>query len=351
MKNKYVLHGHYPVTPKEYFTKMSEYVSDDESHDQYGNGNELKEFEKEIAQLFNKEDCLFLQSGTMAQQIALRIWTDIKENKNVAFHPKCHLEIHEHMSYSVLHNLNSELIGEKDKLFSIEDLKSLSSKPSVLLFELPQREIGGQLPAWSDLVEQINYLKSQNIIVHLDGARIWECTTYYKKSLKEIAELFDSAYISFYKGIGAIAGAALLGNKDFINEAKIWNRRHGGNLVKSSPYYISARYNLGKRINSFESYFLKTQEIYSLVSEIKEIKIVPEAPQANMFHLYIKNSKETLLKKAMQACKELGIDYFPSIQTVTDELCKLEWYVGDATLDVPLEVINKFLNYLAKEDF
>ena len=45
----------------------------------------------------------------------------------------------------------------------------------------------------------------------MDGARLWECTPYYGRTLAEIAGLFDTVYVSFYKGLGGLAGSALAG--------------------------------------------------------------------------------------------------------------------------------------------
>ena len=52
--------------------------------------------------------------------------------------------------------------------------------------------------------------------MHLDGARIWQCRGYYGKSFAEIGEVFDSVYVSFYKELGAMGGAMLLGPEDII---------------------------------------------------------------------------------------------------------------------------------------
>jgi hypothetical protein len=76
---------------------------------------------------------------------------------------------------------------------------------AALLVELPQREIGGLLPAWDDLVAQVGWARDRDTAVHLDGARLWEAAAGYERSPAEVAALFDSVYVSFYKGIGALA--------------------------------------------------------------------------------------------------------------------------------------------------
>ena len=56
------------------------------------------------------------------------------------------------------------------------------------------------------------------------------CEAFYRRSLADISALFDMAYISFYKQLGGLAGAALTGPEDVVAEAKEWRRRHGGML-------------------------------------------------------------------------------------------------------------------------
>lgn len=329
------IHGHYPVKPHNFLKKLGQRVDPEVESDFYGVGERLQSFESEIAELFGKEAAVFMISGTMAQPIALRIWSDRAKNNKVAFHPKCHLEIHEHKAYRHLHRLEAELIGEKDNLITLEDLVGMEEVPSSVLIELPQREIGGQLPSWKELEQQVSYLKSLDIKVHLDGARIWECQSFFQKSYKEIGELFDSIYISFYKGIGAVAGAMLLGNKDFVEESRIWMRRQGGNLIALYPYYLSAQYSFNLRINRFEEYFLKTLEMTEELKKYDIVKINPISPKVNMFHLYIKGNEKEIVRSVLAASAETGIWFFDKLQrTKKESFHHKEIYAGDAVLDI-----------------
>src|SRR3954451_1391931 len=196
--------------------------------DQYGEGPVVEEFEARFAELLDKEAAALLPSGTMAQQIALRIHCDRRGADTVGFHPTCHLELHEHGAYAQLHGLRAELVGDRDSLIKLADLQGLDARLGTLLLELPQREIGGQLPEWDELVEQIEWARGRGAATHLDGARIWEAAPYYDRPYSEIAALFDTVYVSLYKGLGGFAGCVLAGAQDVIDEARVWRRRHGG---------------------------------------------------------------------------------------------------------------------------
>jgi threonine aldolase len=76
--------------------------------------------------------------------------------------------------------------------------------------------------------------------LHFDGARIWESQPWFGRPLPEIAALADSVYVSFYKGLGGLAGAALLGPADFIAEARLWRRRLGGTVYHLTAEAVSA---------------------------------------------------------------------------------------------------------------
>src|SRR5882672_6461875 len=88
------LFGHGPQRPRAVLADLAEEAAADEEPDRYGEGSLINDFERDIAVLLGKEAAVFLPSGTMAQQIALRIWSENKRSSTVAFHPTCHLEIH-----------------------------------------------------------------------------------------------------------------------------------------------------------------------------------------------------------------------------------------------------------------
>src|SRR5260221_12150449 len=242
------LFAHGPQRPRAVLADLAAEAGPDEEPDRYGEGSLISDFERDVAELLGKEAAVFLPSGTMAQQIALRILAGRAPTPTVAFHPTCHLEIHEQKGYELLHGLHGRLVGERSRLITLDDLRAMPVPLAALLLELPQREIGGQLPSWSGLEARTTWAREPGAAAHMDGARLWESGPFYGRSYADIAGLFDSVYVSFYKGIGAIAGAALAGPTAFIAEARLWQRRHGGNLVQLYPFVLSARANLRRRL-------------------------------------------------------------------------------------------------------
>lgn len=329
------LAGHAPRTLREQLIEIAESPLALERIDHYGRGGVIADLECETAELFGKEAAVFMPSGTMAQPIALRIWSDRVGIPTVAFHPTCHLQIHEHRAFEAVHGLKSILLGEIDRLFTVEDLRRIEEPISTLLIELPQREIGGQLPNWDDLMEICHEARDRGAKLHMDGARLWECAPYYQKTYAEIAAPFDSLYVSFYKILGGLPGAILAGPAPLIAEAKIWQRRQGGNLYQQAANAISAKIGMERHLPRIEQYVVKAQEIAAILREFREVRVVPEYPPANMMHVYFDVDRDRLLEASLTIAEEEQIGLFFGL----GEDRKWELTVGEAALNLSPEEI------------
>jgi len=308
------------------------------SADYYGVGPAINDFETQMAALLGKPAAVFMPSGVMAQQIALRIWCDEAGVPQVAYHPTCHMEIHEEDALRQLHHLEPVLLGDADRVFTLDDLKAVPGPTACLLIELPQREIGGQLPAWDDLVAIVEYARGQGMRTHLDGARLFETLPYYGKTAAEVGALFDSVYVSFYKGFGSIAGAILAGDDDFVAQAKVWKRRHGGDLISLYPYVVAAKHHMAKHIDEMGRYWRYAQQVAGHFNEIPGVHTVPEAPVCNMFHVHFDYSVDKIQDALTQVIKETGVSIAAGIRG-TDTGCMAEISFGDSFGLIPESVI------------
>jgi threonine aldolase len=314
--------------------------------DMYGKGKLIEDFQASIAKYLGKETAIFFPSGTMAQQIALRIWCDKKGLKKVAYHPLCHLEIHEEDGLKELHHIESVLLADKSRPVQLEDVLNMNEDISCLLLELPQREIGGQLPDYKDIEAISAYCREKGIKLHLDGARLFEILPYYQKSAAEICKLFDSVYVSFYKGIGGIAGAILAGDKAFTNESKVWKKRHGGNLISLYPYIISADYYFKQRLPKMKQYYEEAKELAVFYNQCYAIATKPLEPVSNMFHVHIDVPKEKLETILITIYEATGIGLINNIREISETTCYFEVHIGDRYAHIPKEEIKKVFQML-----
>ena len=297
---------HRPRSARDLLAELAETTSAELELDRYGEASWLAEFEARIATELGKEAAAFMPSGTMAQQIALRIWCDRARNPSLAYHPLSHLEIHESRGYAMLHGLRALPAGQSTRPMTVADVRAIADPLGAFLIELPQREIGAQLPAWDELVALCDAARATGAKVHLDGARLWEAAPFYARSHAEIAALFDSVYVSFYKGLGAIAGAMLAGDAKFIAEARVWQHRHGGRLFSLAPIALSARLGFERNLGKMGAYYERAKEIALALVQVPGVALVPDPPQTNTFHLFLDGIASALEDRAHAYAREHG---------------------------------------------
>ncbi|MFT7245174.1 MAG: threonine aldolase [Candidatus Azotimanducaceae bacterium] len=307
-------HGQPGISMKHQLVALADSLSDDILPDVYGEGEYIAGFESNIAGMFGFSAGVFMPSGTMAQQIALRIWCDRKQNNSIAMHPTAHLETAEQFGYQRLHQLKRLQFGVPELIWNRilipADFESLTERPAAVLLELPARPLGGQLPAWDELVAIRAWCDQHNVALHLDGARIWSCLSFYQKSFAEIGALFDSIYVSFYKDLGGICGCVLMGSEDFIDESRIWQRRHGGNLFTQFPFVASAKQGLAERLPKMASWVKKAIALAATINQVEGALTNPVQPHCNMFQLFLKGEPEALQARHDELSQTTGTYLF-----------------------------------------
>lgn len=308
------LSGSGPRDPATFMRQIADWC---EQHsiqfDNYGTGSLIENFEAKIASLLGFPTARFMPSGTLAQLAALKIWCDEADSPHFAMHPTSHLEIHEEHAYSNLYGLRGTLVGPKYSPLQAKDIKQLDENIAALLVELPIREAGGQLPSWEELNELKVTAKEKGLRLHLDGARIWEAQCFYERDFSEICAGFDSVYVSFYKGIGALSGAMLLGSENFIAEAKLWQRRAGGTIFTLAPQVASAAMLFDESLAKQPAYRRRAQSLVKALSDIPQLRFLPKEPQANMVHVYLPFSADVASKLRDEVEAKYGFRLFNRI--------------------------------------
>ena len=333
-------HGH----GKQTAASLLATIPADTAMDNYGQGGVVADLEAEICRLLSKPAAAFLPSGTMAQQAVLRVHADQRSLRTVVFHPMCHLEQHEEQGYQRLHGLVGRPSGGRDRLMTLEDLTAIAETPAALVIELPQRDIGGQQPAFDDLTAQVAWARERGAAAHLDGARLWESAAGYGRAPAEIAALFDTVYVSFYKGIGALAGCCVAGSEEIVAQVREWRRRMGGTLYGLWPNAASALACLASRLPKFPAYLEHARAIAAALAGVPSVTVIPDPPQVPMMHLLLRVSKEDYAAAAKRLAKNRGIWTPPTCMLTADPgMQRLELSVGDGTLEFrPAEIAEIF---------
>jgi threonine aldolase len=317
--------------------------------DRYGEGGAVERLEQRIAELLGKEAAAFFPSGTMAQQIALRIHCDRVGRRTVAFHPQAHLEVHEEKGYSYLHGLSARLVGERDRLITLEALENIAEPIGALLLELPQRDLGGQLPPWDDLVAQVDWARAHGAALHLDGARLWQCGPFYEKPFAEISALFDTVYVSLYKDLGGLAGCVLAGPEDIVAEARVWRVRHGGRLATVDTYALAGLRGLDEVLPRMPELVAKARELGEALADVDGVRVAHDPPQVAMLHAYVAGELERVREAALDIAEETSTliagGFAP---TPLPTLQRTEIAVGTPTLEVPTTEIAELYGELVR---
>lgn len=325
-------------------------IPTDTEIDYYGVGGVVHDLETKVAALLGKPAAIFLPTGTMAQQIVLRVHGDRRGSKTIAFHPACHLDTHEERAYQRLHGLFAIPVGPRNKPLSAASLELVHEPVGALLIELPQRDLGGVLPTWSELNAQVKWARDRGAAVHLDGARLWESTPYYKRSPAEIAALFDSVYVSFYKGLGGISGCCVAGEKDLVDEVSTWRTRHGGRLFGLWPYAAAALTALDRRLPLMPKYYRHAVAIGKALQDLPGVEVLPYPVQSPMMHLRLNVGVKELRTRALAIAREDHVWTFarPFVSEGA-RLQRIEFTVGDATLNVKPEEVRTLIERLVRE--
>ncbi len=272
----------------------------DDEPDVYGTGGPVTALEQRVAGLLGTAAALFFPTGTMAQQVALRCWAGRTGNPAVAMHPLVHLEVHERQAYAVLSGLNAVWPTRQPRHPTAEEVREQEEPFGTLLLELPLREAGYLLPTWEELSAVVAAARGRGARVHFDGARLWESTAYLGRDLAEIAGLADSVYVSFYKTLGGISGAALAGPADLIAQARAWRHRYGGHLFQQWPAALAALVGLDTVLPRLPEYVRHARTVAAALARVPGARVHPDPPHTHQFQWWLPYPAEALEDAALR---------------------------------------------------
>ncbi|WDT60056.1 threonine aldolase family protein [Streptomyces sp. G7(2002)] len=285
--------------------------------DLYGNDDGIiGELERRTAGALGTEAAAFFPTGTMAQQVALRCWAGRTGNATVAGHPLSHMEVHERDAWAVVSGLRMVHPTSAPRPPTAAEIYDLPEPFGALALELPLRDAGFVLPAWDELTATVEAARDREAVVHFDGARLWECGPHFGRALPEIAALADSVYVSYYKSLGGISGAALAGTEEFIEEARAWRHRYGGQLFQQWPAALAALAGLDRELPRLPEYVAHAKAVARALDEglaeagVPWFRVHPGVPHTHQFQVWLPYPPELLNEAVVRQAEETGTALF-----------------------------------------
>jgi threonine aldolase len=333
------LHAPIRRMPHDVLRQMLDHVDPDTPPD--GPHGPVARLERRLADLLGKEVALFFPTGTMAQQTALRIHASRRNRPAFAAHPQTHLDAWEKQGYAAVHGLRFHPVGDRHRLMTGVDLADVGEPLAAVVWELPQRDIGGLLPEWDGLITQVEAVRATGAAAHLDGARLWEAQTYYQRPLGDIAGLFDTVYVSLYKGLSGVRGAVLAADTATIREAAVWRSRLGGNIHDAWPLALAALVGLDTVASRSATYREHAMAITKAINTDGTAFAWPDPPQTPIFHVHLPASTTAVERAGAALVADRGIQMFGRVRSAPDPTrCSFEISVGENALEFsPQEVV------------
>lgn len=211
----------------------------DQIRDSYLREGAVEELEKRFASLLGKEDAAFLPTGTMANQVALRLLCG--EKRRALVQQESHVYMDESDAVTTLSEINlvplaagraSPTLAEFEAALKISTDAAYPLPIGAISLESPVRRADGAMVPL-DVVKSVAELaRAKGIGMHLDGARLLLNSGAEGFSVPTYCAPFDSVYVSLYKYLGAPFGAILAGTKDFVARARSARHIFGGTIYQ-----------------------------------------------------------------------------------------------------------------------
>ncbi|MCA9584583.1 MAG: aminotransferase class I/II-fold pyridoxal phosphate-dependent enzyme [Myxococcales bacterium] len=220
----------------------------DVGDDVFGEDPSVLALEAEVAALVGKEAALFVPSGTMSNQLAIRLHTE--PGDDVIVGEGAHVVFYESGAGAALSGVQFATAGAGgtfDAAQMREQIKTsayYSPRTRLVCVENTHNRAGGKVFPQADVVAIAEAAKSAGLGLHLDGARIWNASVATGLSERELAAPFDTVSVCFSKGLGAPVGSALCTSKEWVVRARRLRKMWGGGMRQAGVLAAAALFAL-----------------------------------------------------------------------------------------------------------
>ncbi len=283
--------------------------------DVFGEDPTINQLEAMAADMFDMEAAVFCPSGTMTNQIAIKVHTQpgdeviceklshvyIYEGGGIAFNSGCQVKAIEG-NYG---RLSADQVVEA---INPQDIHKATT--SLVSVENTANRGGGSCYEFTDLQSIKEVCLQNNLKLHLDGARLWNALVAKKETPRQHGELFDSISICLSKGLGTPVGSLLLGNNSFIKKARRVRKVFGGGMRQAGYLAAAGIYALENNIVCLNEDHAHAQQILIALQKKEFVgKIMPVETNIVIFEVlppYTPKSFEAELAKFSILCMSIS---------------------------------------------
>lgn len=270
----------------------------------------VKKLEAKLAALFGKEAAIYCPSGTMTNQIALRILTQPQDE--VICDKRSHIYLYEGGGIASNSMISVRLVeGDRGRLSAEHVLENINNpedihlpRTSLVALENTMNKGGGAYYTLAEMRAVSEAARSRGLKMHLDGARIFNALAETGDSPSEIGKLFDTISVCFSKGLGAPVGSVLAGSKELIAQAKRVRKVFGGGMRQAGYLAAACIYALDNHVARLPEDHARARQLGEMVSKLPYVTdLLPVDTNIVIFEL----DKKILAADYVAKLKEHGI--------------------------------------------
>jgi threonine aldolase len=253
----------------------------------------VNRLEEMIATLYDKEAALYVASGTMANQLAIRAQTH--HGDEIIMERTSHPFNSEAGALAALAGVQVNLIDGKHGIMEVEQIKAVVRTPNVhhaptalICLENTHNRGGGSV--WPlDKIRAIRDLaRAVAVPMHLDGARLLNACVATGLTPKDYAQYFDSCTLCLSKGLGAPVGSLVIGSKEFIMRAHRFRKQFGGGMRQAGILAAAGIYALEHNVERLAEDHLNAKRLARGIAEIDGLDIDVNTVETNILFFHVR---------------------------------------------------------------
>jgi len=249
--------------------------------DVLGDDPTIIQLEEKAASLFGHEAALFCPSGTMTNQIAIKVHTNAPGE--VICDSLAHIYRYEGGGIGFNSGLSSRLVNGDRGRFTLEQLKAeinpddVHFPPTQLVsLENTCNKGGGSIWELNEINRVSEYCRSTQLPLHLDGARLYNALVAQETTELEMGKYFDSISLCLSKGLGCPVGSLLIGSSDFIKKARRIRKIFGGGMRQAGFLAAAGIYALDHHVKRLNEDHRRAKELATILESKSFVKTIKE---------------------------------------------------------------------------